>query len=239
MSQQHAFGTPPPPPIETVPVYAEAATVRRSFLMRTYAWLAAAVAGFAALQWWLFQTELAYDITLYVLDTSWLLILGAFLLVMWLGSTAAHRLASKPAQIGALALIVVAQALIFAPLLVIAEATAGDGVIGRAAALTALGFAGLTGIAVTSAKDFTKLGSLLRWSGVVALLAIVGAVLFGFELGTWFSVAMIAFAGGAILYDTDKVLHHYPRDREVGAAIELFISVMLLFWYVVRLLSRR
>jgi len=51
-----------------------------------------------------------------------------------------------------------------------------------------------------------------------------------------FSVAMIALAGGAILYDTSNVLHHYPQDRHVGAALQLFASVALLFWYVLRLL---
>jgi len=67
------------------------------------------------------------------------------------------------------------------------------------------------------------------------MLAIVGAILFGFELGTWFSVAMIGFAGAAILYDTSNVLHHFPEDRYVGAALQLFASVALMFWYVLRL----
>ena len=44
--------------------------------------------------------------------------------------------------------------------------------------------------------------------------------LFGFELGVFFSVAMVAFAGAAILYDTSNVLHHYPEDRAVGAALD-------------------
>jgi FtsH-binding integral membrane protein len=51
---------------------------------------------------------------------------------------------------------------------------------------------------------------------------------------------MIALAGGSILYDTSNVLHHYPENKHVGAALELFASVALLFWYVLRLfMSRR
>jgi hypothetical protein len=46
---------------------------------------------------------------------------------------------------------------------------------------------------------------------------------------------MIGFAGAAILYDTSNVLHHYPEDRYVGAALQLFASVALMFWYVLRL----
>ena len=62
---------------------------------------------------------------------------------------------------------------------------------------------------------------------------------FGFELGTWFSVAMVAFAGAAILYDTSNVLHHYPEDRYVAGALQLFASVALMFWYVLRLFMSR
>ena len=84
-------------------------------------------------------------------------------------------------------------------------------------------------------KDFSFLRGMLMWGGVVAMLAIVGGILFGFDLGTWFSVAMIGFAGAAILYDTSNVLHHFPEDRYVGAALQLFASVALMFWYVLRL----
>jgi len=96
-------------------------------------------------------------------------------------------------------------------------------------------------VAFVTRKDFSFLRGLLIWGGLVALLAIVGGVLFGFALGTWFSVVMIGFAGAAILYDTSNVLHHFPEDRYVGAALQLFASVALMFWYVLQLFmsSRR
>ncbi len=50
---------------------------------------------------------------------------------------------------------------------------------------------------------------------------------------------MIGLAGGAILYDTQKIYRSYPADRQVAAAMSLFASVALMFWYVLRLLSRR
>ena len=62
-------------------------------------------------------------------------------------------------------------------------------------------------------------------------------MLFGFALGPLFSVAMVALAGAGILYDTSNVIHHYPEDRHVAAALELFASVALLFWYVLRLVT--
>ena len=58
-------------------------------------------------------------------------------------------------------------------------------------------------------------------------------------MGTWFSVGMIAFAGAAVLYDTSNVLHHYPQDKHVAAALELFASIALMFWYVLRLFMAR
>jgi FtsH-binding integral membrane protein len=107
--------------------------------------------------------------------------------------------------------------------------------------VTLVGFTALTLVVFTTRKNFSFLGVVLKWAGIVALLLIVAGAIFGFQLGTFFSVAMIALAGGSILYDTSKVLHEYPEDRYVGAALELFASVALLFWYVLRLFlgSRR
>ena len=70
-------------------------------------------------------------------------------------------------------------------------------------------------------------------------MLIASSLIFGFELGTFFSVAMVGLAGASILYDTSNVLHHYPEDRYVGASLELFSSVALMFWYVLRLFMGR
>jgi hypothetical protein len=138
----------------------------------------------------------------------------------------------------ALAGFVVAEAIIFVPLLYIAVLKQ-PAVIESAAGVTLLGTGGLTVVAFMTRKDFSFLRGLLMWGGILALVAIAGGVLFGFELGTWFSVAMIGFAGAAVLYDTSNVLHHYPEDRYVGAALELFASIALMFWYVLRLFLSR
>jgi FtsH-binding integral membrane protein len=221
------------------PVGQQATDVRARFLRRTYAHLGGAVAAFVLLEWFLFSTGLAYALAEFVFGTSWLLILGGFVLVSWLSSSVAHRADSLAAQYGAYAALIVAETVIFAPMLALAAAYAPPGTISQAAMLSAVGFAGLTLVALTSDRDFSVLGAFLKWAGIVALLLIVGAVVFGFGLGTWFSVAMIAFAGGAILFDTSRILRSYPADREVAAAMQLFASFMLLFWYVLRLLMRR
>ncbi|MBW3606255.1 MAG: Bax inhibitor-1 family protein [Actinobacteria bacterium] len=220
-----------------MPVGTQSADVRLQFLRRVYAHLGGAVAAFVLLEMFLFSSGLAMAIAELVFGTSWLLILGGFVLISWLSSSVAHRATTPAAQYGAYAALIVAEALLFAPMLVIASLQA-PGVISQAAMLSVVAFAGLTLVALTSGRDFSVLGALLKWGGIVALVLIVAAVLFGLGLGTWFSVAMIAYAGGAILYDTSRVLRTYPADREVAASMQLFASLALLFWYVLRLLSR-
>jgi FtsH-binding integral membrane protein len=105
--------------------------------------------------------------------------------------------------------------------------------------VTLVGFTGLTFVAFVTRKDFSFLRGILMWAGVLALVAIVGGVVFGFQLGTWFSIAMVGLAGAAILYDTSNVIHRFPTDRYVAAALELFASVALMFWYVLRLFMSR
>jgi len=175
-----------------------------------------------------------------MLGVSWLFVLGGFVVVSWLASRTAHTATAKAVQYAALAGFVLAEAIIFVPLLWIANLYA-PGVITSAVAVTFLGFTGLSLVAFFTRKDFSFLRGILCWGGIIALVLIVAGAIFGFQLGTFFSVAMIALAGGAILYDTSNILHHYPEDRYVGAALELFASVALMFWYVLRLFlsSRR
>jgi len=214
-------------------------TSRATFISRTYAHLCGAIFAFTFLEILIFKSGLAEPMARAMLGVSWLFVLGGFVVVSWLASRTAHLAESKAVQYLALVGFVIAEAIIFVPLLFIAQSVA-DGVIASAAVVTFLGFAGLTAVVLVTRQDFSFMRGLLFWGGVMALVAIVAGTLFGWEMGTWFSLAMVALAGGAILYDTSNVLHHYPEDRYVAAALELFASVALMFWYVLRLfLSRR
>lgn len=214
-------------------------SARATFIWRTYVHLVVAILGFAGIETALFTSGLAAPIAESMLGVNWLFVLGGFILVGWLASRAAHRAESLAVQYLALIGFVVAEALIFVPLLFVAHSRAGGGVIESAAYVTLMGFAGLTAIAFYTRKDFSFLRPFLMWGGVVALVLIAAGALFGFQLGTFFSVGMVAFAGAAILYDTSNILHHYPKDRYVGAALELFASVALMFWYILSLLMGR
>ncbi len=207
---------------------------RATFITRTYVHLFGAISAFTLLLVAAFKSGVAERMAQRMLGVNWLVVLGAFLIVGWLASRTAHTVRSKPAQYAALGAYVTAQALIFVPLLYIA-ATYHPGVIQSAATVSFAGFLGLTVVAHLTRKDFSFLGGFLRWIGVGALVLIGASLLFGFHLGTFFSVGMVVFAGAAILYDTSNVLHHYPEDRYVAASLELFGSVALLFWYVLRI----
>ena len=207
---------------------------RSAFITRTYTHLVGGILGFILVELALFESGLAVQIARFMLGFNWFLIFGAFMLTGWLASRTAQTSSSIGMQYFAYAAYVVAEALIFVPLLYIADAKA-PGAIDSATLVTALGTGGLMFVAHRTRKDFTFLRALLLWGGVLALLAMVGGAIFGFQLGTWFSVAMIGFAGVAVLYDTSNIIHNYPEDRYVAAAMQLFASIALMFWYVLRL----
>ena len=224
----------------SVPVSDADINTRSTFLSRTYLHLVVAILLFTGIEVALFQSGLAVTIAQGMLGVSWLLVVGGFVVVNWFASRVAMTAESLLAQYAALAVFVLAEAIVFVPLLFIAMMYAPS-MIASAAWVTLLGFGGLTAVVFVTRKDFSFLRGILCWGGIVALVLSAASVIFGFELGTYFSVAMVAFAGAAILYDTSNVLHHYPEDRYVSAALQLFASVALMFWYVLRLFlaSRR
>ena len=208
------------------------------FLVRVYLHLLASLAVLIAFEVWLFQSGLADSIARSLLSVPWLLVLGAFMVVGWLARRMAYRLESLPLQYAALALYVLANGLILVPLLARAEQVA-PGAIASAAQLSLAGFVGLTWVAIASRRDFSGLAPYLRWGGVVAILLIVAAFVFGWHLGTWFNVAMVGLAGASVLHDTSGMLRRRQgNDRHVAAALSLFGSIAMMFWHLLRQLSR-
>ncbi len=212
---------------------------RRSlFINRTYFHLAAAILAFIVLEMAFFGLGIAEPMAYMLLSMGWLPLLGAFIVVAWIGSHIAHTTKSLRAQYIALGIYVLAEALIFLPMLHIAMSVSPE-IVEKATIVTLVSFGALTAVAFATGKDFSFLRSFLMWGGVMALGLIVMGVLVGFHLGTYFTIGMIGFAGAAILYDTSNIIHHYQEDRYVAAALELFASVALLFWYVLRFFLSR
>lgn len=210
---------------------------RMAFVRRTYAHLGGAIGLFVLLEYAFLQTTLAVRWTEWALGTSWLLVIVLFIGVAWLAERWAHSDTSRAMQYVGLGLYIVAEVVIFAPLLLIASYAADNPyLIHKAGLITLLLFAGLTGTVFITKKDFSFLRGILAVESMVALGIIVVSLIWGFALGTLFSAAMVMLAAGFILYDTSQVLAHYRPTQHVAAALALFASVALMFWYVLQLL---
>ena len=212
---------------------------RVEFVRKTYQHLAGAIGVFIALEAMMLQAGLG-DLALSLLGAipySWLIVLGAFMIVGWFATRLASNAGSLAKQYVGLGLYVLAEALIFLPIMALAIQLTGSPVIlGQAGVITGFMVLGLTAVAFTTKKDFTFLGGFLKIGLFVALGLIVASFFLPITLGLWFSGAMILLASGAILYDTSRILYHYSPGQHVAASLQIFASVALLFWYVLRLL---
>ncbi|MBT9310695.1 Bax inhibitor-1/YccA family protein [Leptothoe kymatousa] len=216
---------------------------RAEFIKRTYTHLAGAVGAFIVVEFLFFQLGIAQMLATFFMGSrfGWLALLGGFALLGYMASNMAAKANDVNTQYMGLGLYVIGEAILFAPLLVMAVLYSDPSVLPTAAVITLFLFGGLTAVAFTSGKDFSFLGGVLKIAGMIALGLIVCSLLFGFSLGLIFSFFMVAFAGAAILYKTSNVMYRYSTNQHVAASLELFAAVMLLFWYVLRIVmsSRR
>lgn len=212
-----------------------------TFYRKTYSHVAIALLAFIVVEAILINT--VPESLIFSMVSSpfvWLFILGGF----WLGSMLANKWTQaqdKSTQYRGLGIYVLLEAIIFLPMIYIAiDLSDGLAIISQAGIITLSLFAGLTAVVFLTRVDFSFLRTVLVVGGFLALGLIVAGALFNFDLGLWFSAAMVALAAGGILYETYNIKNVYSTDQYVAAALQLFSSVMLLFWYVLRiLLSRR
>lgn len=210
---------------------------RAAFVRRTYAHLAMAILIFGAVEWALLRVPGVHDLTaLMTRGYDWLLTLAAFMVVASLADRWARSGSSRTMQYLGFAVYILAEAVLFAPLLLGLGDTAAD-VIPSAAVLTLLLVAGLTAVVAVTRSDFSFLRGALTVAGFLALGVIVAGILIGFNLGLGFALAMVAFAAASVLYHTSGILHSYRTDQPVAASLALFASVALLFWYVVQIVA--
>ena len=213
---------------------------KASFYRKTYIHVALAILAFIFVETALLMVVPAELIMGMVSQKYvWLLIIGGF----WLASMLAEKwtmASSRSMQYAGLGFYVLLEAIVFLPMIYIALIYTGSGeVILQAGLITFMRFIGLTGVALTSKRDFSFLRSVLIIGGFISLGLIIAGMLFGFNLGLWFSVGMVFLAGASILYQTNQLKNVYTTEQYVGASLQLFSSVMLLFWYVLRILMSR
>jgi FtsH-binding integral membrane protein len=210
---------------------------RASFIRKTYMHVAGAILLFILMEVFLIGSGAGLPLAQTMLGGrySWLIVLGAFMGVSMLANWWANSQTSKAMQYMGLILYTVAEAIIFVPLLFLAQIKAGGGVI-LEAGIVALGlFMGLTAVVFLTRRDFSFLGPILGIACFATLGFIVAGILLGFSFGAFFAWIMVAIAGGSILYNTSNVLHHYRPGQHVAASLSLFASVALLFWYILQI----
>ncbi len=209
---------------------------RAAFIRRTYTLLALAILAFIAVELFMFATPLAQAIVSVVVlggRIGWLAIIVGFMVISWLSNKWATSDTSVATQYFGLSVFVIGEAVIFVPLLYFAAYLSGDpGVILK----VSLGlFGGLTLTVFVTRSDFSWLAPILGIGFFAALGLIVTSLLFGFSLGNIFAFFMVALAGTSILYQTSQVMHRFNTNQHVAAALTLFASVALLFWWILRI----
>ncbi|UZT98151.1 Bax inhibitor-1 family protein [Chryseobacterium fluminis] len=212
---------------------------KAEFYKKTYVHVALAILAFIGVEAVLLNTVPAELIAaMFAQRYVWLLIIGVF----WLASVLATKWSlsqSKSTQYFGLGFYILLEAIIFLPLIYIAMAYSGGQVIFQAATLTVAMFAGISAVAFTSKRDFSFLRNIIVIGGFISIGLIVAGMIFGFNLGLWFSVGMVILASATILYQTSKLKDSYATNQYVGASLQLFASIMLLFWYILSILMSR
>ena len=221
---------------------------RSTFIVRTYAHLAGAIFAFVAIIALLFATGIGDRMGAFLVSfgqIGWLMVLGAFMGVTMIANKWAHSNASKGMQYAGLGLYVVAEAIIFTPLILMVmmigaeTGTGGLDILAEAGLLTVALFGGLTAVVFLTRKNFSFLRSVVMFGGLAAMGIIIVSAIAGFSLGLFFMWAMVVFAAVTILYNTSNVLHEYNTNQYVAAALALFASFALLLWYVIQIVASR
>ena len=216
---------------------------RVTFIKRTYAHVALAVLAFVGFEALLLNSEIGLELGISMAN-NWIIVILLFMGGTWIANKWAQEPGNIQKQYIGLFLYAFLEALIFLPLFIIvlySEQFQGEAtqIIGQAGVVSAGLFTALSGIAIFSGKDFSFLRSILMVGFGVAFAMIIAGSLFGFDLGLWFSAAMVLLAGGSILFQTSRLVHDYHSTQHVAAALGLFASFMLLFYYVLQIFMSR
>ncbi|MCH4551819.1 Bax inhibitor-1/YccA family protein [Aestuariibaculum lutulentum] len=213
-----------------------------AFYKKTYSHVAGGVLAFVLFEYLLLQSDTVIEFMLSMTEGwRWLIMLGGFMLVTNYAESMTLRTADKNMQYLAYGVYILAEALIFVPIIYIAAfyMESGPEILNQAAIVTLCLFTGLSAIVFVTKKDFSFLKAGLTVGFFIAIGLVIAGSLFGFNLGLWFSVAMCVLAAGSILYQTSNLVNKYSDDQYIPAALGLFAALMLLFWYILRIFMSR
>jgi FtsH-binding integral membrane protein len=218
---------------------------RTTFLRKTYLHLLGAVLAFIGLEVVLFKSGLGESLvqTMFTGRWSWLIVMGAFLVVSWLANKWAYSDTSRGIQYAGLALYTAAEAVIFLPILWIVQNMYPNGneMLATAALITTALFGGLTATIMLTKADMNWMRKYLTFGSIALLIVILVAGFTGAGtlgsggLALWIPVGGALLMCGYILYETSAMMHHMRTDQYVAASLALFSSLATLFYYVLRI----
>lgn len=214
---------------------------RVAFYKKTYTHVAGGVLAFIIFEYFLLQSDIIVEFALSMLNGwRWIIMLGGFMLATNYAEGTVMKTSNKNVQYMGYTLYIFAEAFIFVPLIYIALSyTQSFDMLNQAAIVTLSLFTGISAIVFITKRDFSFLKAGLTVGFFIAIGLILAGVLFGFDLGLWFSVGMCVLAAGSILYQTSNLIHKYGTEDYIPAALGSFASLMLLFWYVLQIFLSR
>lgn len=208
---------------------------RVGFIRSTYLHLGGAILAFMLVETLIIQSGLAFAFTNMIrsMPFSWFIVIALFMGVSYIADSWARSPMSREMQYAGLGLFIVAEAIVFSPMILMALNFAPNpNALPSAALLTLMLAGGLTFTAFSTKKDFSFLRPAITIGSFVAIGMIIASMIFGFSLGLFFAAAMILLAAASMLYQTSEVIHNYHTDQHVAASLGLFSSVGLMFYYM-------
>uniref|UniRef100_A0A7S2MGN5 Transmembrane BAX inhibitor motif-containing protein 4 n=1 Tax=Helicotheca tamesis TaxID=374047 RepID=A0A7S2MGN5_9STRA len=117
------------------------------------------------------------------------------------------------------------------------DAAGYSGTIIEAVFITATVFLVLTIFTLQSKWDFSFLGAGLGMGLWILLLWSILGIIFGFQTGYVYALAGSVLFSGYIIFDTYMLAERHDPQDYVVAAIELYLDIVNLFLFILRLLS--
>jgi FtsH-binding integral membrane protein len=230
------------------PVAMENTEVRADFYKKTYMHVALAFIVFLGLESVLFASGIANAIAGVILSSTiaMIAVMFGFSFAASYTQKMAFEATDRTKQYMALGLLILLESVIFIPIIFYAIHASGNdltsafnNILMPGIVITVAMFAGLVLTVFVTGKDFSFLKAAVGIGVMIMIGVAVIGMIFGFNIGSWFSIGMIVLMAGAILYQTSEVATQYHREQYVAASVSIFASFMTLLFYVIRLISSR
>ncbi len=221
----------------------ESQSVQKSFLIKTYSHLVLGIIIFATTIFSIVNTPVLLNsaLSIWRLPLASLIIMGMLIATSVGASWLANNSKNTALHYVGLLMYAIMNGFITVPLVFgfLVRGAAGITALTNASILTIAIFVALTVVVMVTKPDLGFLGKFLAFSSIVALGLVIFSAIFSFNLGIWFTAAMITLICGYILYETSQMLHNYNSKQYVACALSLLASITNLFWYILRLFGSR